>query len=109
MDARADQRREDDEMNLIRRNDDPESALLFSHERRIARLEGDFQNMAKCMNDMKHEQHRQTEITTRIARDTQDIRDMVAGARVFGKLAAWIGGLTAAIVSVYAVIGFTQK
>lgn len=96
------------DMDPIRRNDDPQNAMLYSHERRISRLEGDFQDMARCMNDMKHEQHRQTEITTRIARDTEDIRSMVAGAKAVGKFASWIGGITAALVSIYAVLGILQ-
>lgn len=52
---------------------------------------------------------RNNELTTQIHNDTKDIREMIAGAKVFGKVAAWMGGITATIVSVYAVAQLLGK
>lgn len=86
-----------------RLDDPPAQALWYSHDRRIGKLEGDVQSLARCMSALQSEQHRQTELTTKIAADTADIRTMVAGAKVTGRLLAWVGSIAAAIVSIYAL------
>lgn len=82
-----------------------ESALWESHDRRISRLEEGYQTMSRVVDRIESEIHRNNELTERVARDTEEIRDVVKGAKVFGKIAGWAGGVTSLVVTVYALIG----
>jgi hypothetical protein len=98
-----------DPNNSARMSDPPEKALWYSHDRRIGRLEENQATLERCMIEIKSEQHRGNDMMQTLVKETKDIRDMIAGARVFGKIAGWGGGIAGALVSIYMLVQLIGK
>lgn len=81
-----------------------EVALWAEHDRRIARLEEGYVAMTTVVNKIESEIHRNNELTAKVAGDTEEIRHIVQGAKVFGKVAGWAGGITSFVVTFYALV-----
>jgi hypothetical protein len=81
-----------------------EAALWAEHDRRITRLEEGLVAMTGEVHKIGTEIHRNNELTAKVANDTKEIRDAIAGAKVFGKFAAWGGGVTSFVVTLYALV-----
>lgn len=44
-----------------------------------------------------------------ISSDTREIRDLMRGGKVFGKLAAWLGGIVTLPLSIYGLLALVRK
>lgn len=80
-----------------------------AHERRLTKLEDGYAAMAMSVSHIETKIEKNNELTSQIHSDTKDMREMLAGARVFGKFAAWVGVITGAIVSIYALVQLASK
>lgn len=80
-----------------------------AHERRLTKLEDGYAAVSMAVSHIETKLEKNNELTGQIHKDTKDIRDMVAGFRVLGKMSLWIGGVTGAIVSLYALMQLAGK
>lgn len=87
----------------------PYAATIWdAHERRIIKLEDGMDNLSRSMIKIEQDMRTNNQITSEIRDDTKEIRDLVKGARAFGKLAAWGGSILALLIAAY-TLGLIPK
>lgn len=80
----------------------PYAATIWdAHERRIIKLEDGMDNLSRSMLKIEQDMRTNNQITSEIRDDTKEIRDLVKGAKAFGKIAAWGGSVLALLVAAY--------
>ncbi len=85
-------------------------------DRRITRLETDMATLSLAVSELRMDTARmgmaidgQSKTLDAMATDTREIRDLMRGGKVFGKLAAWVGGIVTVPLSVYGLFSFIRK
>lgn len=77
------------------------AVILDAHERRITRLEEDMGGIGKTIVKIEKDVEINNSLTSEIGRDTREIRDLVKGAKAFGKLAAWGASAVGLLIAFY--------
>ncbi|MBP8275044.1 MAG: hypothetical protein KAY59_11465 [Acidobacteria bacterium] len=78
-------------------------AVWFAHERRIQRLEEGMSDLGRAMVKVEQDIQKNVQLTGQIRDDTREIRDLVRGGKVLGRLIVWGGGFVGLLVSLYAI------
>jgi len=78
-------------------------AVWFAHERRIQRLEEGMGDLGRAMVKVEQDIQKNVQLTGQIRDDTREIRDLVRGGKVLGRLIVWGGGFVGLLVSLYAI------
>lgn len=78
-------------------------AVWFAHERRIQRLEEGMGDLGRAMVKVEGDVKENVRLTAQIRDDTREIRDLVRGGKVLGRLVVWGGGFVGLLVSLYAI------
>lgn len=78
-------------------------AVWFAHERRIQRLEEGMGDLGRAMVKVEGDVKENVRLTAQIRDDTREIRDLVRGGKVLGRLIVWGGGFVGLLVSLYAI------
>ena len=78
-------------------------AVWFAHERRIQRREEGMSDLGRAMVKVEQDIQKNVQLTGQIRDDTREIRDLVRGGKVLGRLIVWGGGFVGLLVSLYAI------
>jgi len=78
-------------------------AVWFAHERRIQRLEEGMGDLGRAMVKVEGDVKENVRLTAQIRDDTREIRDLVRGGKVLGRIVVWGGGFVGLLVSLYAI------
>lgn len=65
-------------------------------------------SLGRSMIKIEQDLHRNNQLTYEIRDDTKEIRDLVKGAKAFGRIIAWAGGLLGALIAAY-TLGLIPK
>lgn len=84
------------------------AAVLNDHARRIGKLEEGMGDIGRTIVKIEQDVGRNNQLTSEIRDDTKEIRDLVKGAKAFGKLAAWGGGALGVLIAFY-TLGWIPK
>jgi len=63
-----------------------------AHERRIQRLEEGMSDLGRAMVKVEQDIQKNVQLTGQIRDDTREIRDLVRGGKVLGRMIVWGGG-----------------
>lgn len=85
-----------------------ESVWVSAYERRLQRLEDNVTSLARTVIGMEKDMKEVNSSIVQLRDDTHEIRDLVRGIRVLGKISMWIGGFVGVLVSLY-TLGLINK